>query len=88
MARNIGTFNFPANFEVTKLGPIDARSQTGLKSELTDGSLPFPYLGMLVSVTDDTAENNGLYLLTAADATLDNSWSKLSASPSNNVDGF
>ena len=80
MARNIGTFNFPANFEVTKLGPIDARSQTGLKSELTDSSLPFAYLGMLVSVTDDTAENNGLYMLTSADATQPASWSKIDSS--------
>ena len=82
MARNIGTFNFPANFEVTKLGPIDARSQTGLKSELTDSSLPFAYLGMLVSVTDDTAENNGLYMLTSADATQAASWSKIDSSGS------
>lgn len=76
MARNTGTFTFPANFEVTKLGPIDARSTTGLKSELTDSSLPFAYLGMVVAVTEDTVENNGLYLLVAADATQIASWTK------------
>ena len=69
MARPIGTFNFPANFEVNKLGPLDARAVTPLATQLIDSSLPFAYLGMLVSVTEDTAEKNGLYMLTSADAT-------------------
>ena len=79
MSRNIGTFNFPANYEVNKLGPLDARAVTPLKSELIDSSLPFPYLGMVVAVTEDTSPNNGLYLLTSADATLIASWTKVEA---------
>ena len=77
MARPIGTFNFPANFEVNKLGPLDARAVTPLATQLIDSSLPFAYLGMLVSVTEDTAEKNGLYMLTSADATQLVSWTKL-----------
>jgi hypothetical protein len=61
MARTTGTFTFPSNFEVTKAAPLDARASTPLKSELTDGSLPFPYLGMLVAVTEDSTSNTGLY---------------------------
>jgi hypothetical protein len=80
MARTTGTFTFPSNFEVTKAAPLDARASTPLKSELTDGSLPFPYLGMLVAVTEDSTSNTGLYLLSAADATNANSWIKVDSS--------
>jgi len=80
MARTTGTFTFPSNFEVTKAAPLDARASTPLKSELTDGSLPFPYLGMLVAVTEDSTSNTGLYLLSAADATNVNSWIKVDSS--------
>jgi len=83
--RNTGTFEFPANFEVTKQGPLDARLTTPELVHLTNpntGSagtfLPFRYTGMLVAVTGDTAENNGLYLLTGADASLIASWTKIS----------
>jgi hypothetical protein len=82
MSRNIGTFNFPANFEVNKLGPLDARSVTPLKSELTDSSLPFAYVGMLVSVTEDSSSNNGLYMLSAADDTQVSSWQKVGSESS------
>ena len=75
MSRTIGTFEFPANFEVKKQAPLDARLTTPLLSELTDSSLPFPYKGMVVAVTDDTSSsNNGLYQLVAADATDINNW--------------
>ena len=80
MARTTGTFTFPSNFEVTKAAPLDARASTPLKSELTNGSLPFPYLGMLVAVTEDSTSNTGLYLLSAADATNANSWIKVDSS--------
>jgi len=80
MARTTGTFTFPSNFEVTKAAPLDARASTPLKSELTNGSLPFPYLGMLVAVTEDSTSNTGLYLLSAADATNVNSWIKVDSS--------
>ena len=75
MSRTIGTFEFPANFEVKKQAPLDARLATPLLSELTDSSLPFPYKGMVVAVTDDTSSsNNGLYRLTDSDATDINNW--------------
>jgi len=77
MARNTGTFDFPANFEVNKLGPLDARTVTPLACELTDSSLPFAYHGMLVSVTDDTTANNGLYMLSATDATCVDNWQRI-----------
>ena len=87
MARPIGTFNFPANFEVNKLGPLDARAVTPLATQLIDSSLPFAYLGMLVSVTEDTAEKNGLYMLTNADATQLLSWTKLGEGGGTTVTG-
>ena len=78
MARTTGTFEFPSNFEVTKAAPLDARLATGLLSELTDSSLPFPYKGMVVAVTDDsTIDNNGVYVLSGGDATDITNWSKI-----------
>ena len=75
MSRTIGTFEFPANFEVKKQAPLDARLTTPLLSELTDSSLPFPYKGMVVAVTDDTtSSNNGLYQLTGTDDTDISNW--------------
>jgi hypothetical protein len=80
MSRTTGTFEFPANFEVTKQAPLDARLTTPLLSELTDSSLPFPYKGMVVAVTDDsTSSNNGLYQLIDDDATDINNWESVGA---------
>ncbi len=80
MSRTTGTFEFPANFEVKKQAPLDARLTTPLLSELTDSSLPFPYKGMVVAVTDDTtSSNNGLYQLTDADDTNINNWERVGA---------
>ena len=59
-----GVFNFSANFEALIAAPLDARGTVVNYSELTDSSLPYPYLGMVVAVTSDaTATNNGLYIL-------------------------
>jgi len=77
MARNTGTFEFPSNFEVQKAGPLDARTQTGLKSELT--GLPFAYKGMIVSVTDDSNDNNGTYTLNDTDGSVLLNWSKIAS---------
>ena len=77
MARNTGTFEFPSNFEVKKAAPLDARTQTGLKSELT--GLPFAYKGMIVSVTDDTNDNNGTYVLNDENGTLLSNWEKIAS---------
>ena len=84
MARNTGTFEFPSNFEVKKSAPLDARTQTGLKSELT--GLPFAYKGMIVSVTDDTDDNNGTYVLNDADGSLLNNWSKIASTTVTDLD--
>ena len=83
MARNTGTFEFPSNFEVKKAAPLDARTQTGLKSELT--GLPFAYKGMIVSVTDD-GDNNGTYVLNDADGSLLNNWSKIASTTVTDLD--
>ena len=54
MARELGTFEFPSNFEVKKAGPIDAR---GLVTEISDlVNTPFQYYGQIVRV-----EGLGLY---------------------------
>ena len=82
MSRQLGTFNFNNNLEVGIQGPLDARSTTPSKSQLTNGSLPQAYIGMLVVVTSDGA-NNGLYRLTAADATNANNWEKVGGSEFN-----
>lgn len=84
MARNTGTFEFPSNFEVKKAAPLDARTQTGLKAELT--GLPFPYKGMIVSVTDDTGDNNGTYVLNDTDGSLLNNWTKIASTTVTNLD--
>ena len=84
MARSTGTFTFPANFEVEKAAPLDARVATGLKSELT--GLPFPYKGMIVSVTDDTTDNNGTYVLNDTDGGVLANWSKVAGTTVTNLD--
>jgi hypothetical protein len=67
--RQLGMFTFNANFEVGFLGPLDARITTPEYSQLTDGSIPFPYPGMLVAVTSDTdTSKNGVWLLTDTSA--------------------
>ena len=84
--RNTGLIVLNANFEVGYLGPLDARVTTPELAHLTNpdsGSpgtfLPYPYPGMLVAVTADPIDsaNNGLYLLTGADASQIASWTKI-----------
>ena len=73
-----GVFNFSANFEALIAAPLDARGTVVNYSELTDSSLPYPYLGMVVAVTGDaTATNNGLYILKALPATVSGNWYKI-----------
>ena len=69
MARIPGTFPFSANYEATIQGPLDARLVVGTLNDLTlstgIGYIPYPYKGMIVSVTSDSnANNNGVYVLT------------------------
>lgn len=84
MARPTGDVNpFNLNFEIGKQAPIDARTVVALKSELT--STPFAYLGMMISVTSDGA-NNGVYLLTTGDGTTLSDWDKFSSGTVTDID--
>ena len=86
MARNQGTFDFSANLEVLKQGPLDARTTVESKSELT--GLPFSYIGMVVSVTSDTTpENNGVYVLQDTDGTSLANWTQLGTGSGTSGDG-
>jgi hypothetical protein len=71
LTRTPGVFNFSANFEALIAAPLDARTTVPYLSHLTDGAtIPYPYLGMVVSVTSDvTASNNGIYYCTDIGAT-------------------
>jgi hypothetical protein len=76
-----GVFNFSANFEALIAGPLDARSTVFTVSELTNSTLPYPYLGMTVAVTSDPIlSENGVWILKALPATIKNNWFKLSDS--------
>ena len=81
MSRTEGTFDFPSNFECKTTGPIDARTTTPSFSHLTDSSIPFKYLGMLVAVTNNSSDTskNGLYLLSANNGTSESDWTKVGA---------
>lgn len=58
-----GTFNFSSNYEALISAPLDARLSVPEFTGLTDGtSIPYPYLGMLVAVTEDPDnDKNGVY---------------------------
>ena len=84
MSRNVGDFIFPANFEVTKVEPLDGRQLVGTKADLTgvttwnqSGGV-WLYDGAIVSVGQDpVADNNGIYFLASASTYTDiNSWVK------------
>lgn len=73
--RSKGTFNFSQNFEVFKTAPLDARLTTPEYSQLSDGSIPKVYEGMIVAVTGDTTPSlNGAYLKTGPGVS---EWTKL-----------
>lgn len=96
MARLIGTQYTGAPFETTSAAPLDAKTNTALKSDLYTAStwqVPsgvnqgkmFCYYGMLVYVGNDTAENNGLYVLKNSgandanvDALVESNWERIS----------
>jgi hypothetical protein len=73
-----GVFNFSANYEPLIAGPLDARLTVVNVSELTNNSLPYPYLGMPVIVTSDPDEKeNGLWVLVKLPATLKENWRQI-----------
>lgn len=76
MARNKGTFQFAANFEIKAAEALDPRMVVNTFSDLTnketwpyDGDTLYVYNGMVVSVIDDGA----LYMLINKDNVLDKS---------------
>jgi hypothetical protein len=86
--RSPGVFNFSSNFEALIAAPLDARGAVQSYSELTDSSLPYPYVGMVVAVTSDTgATTNGLYILKATPATVSGNWYKLSEGSGTTITG-
>lgn len=94
MANRIpGVFNFSSNFETLIAAPLDARLTVPVKAALTDGvTIPYPYKGMIVSVTDDTFENNGIYHCTDVGtggnfATADAVWVKVVSGIDTHVTG-
>lgn len=68
MARYRGTFSVAASYEPLTASPFDARELVDYKSDLIDpatweqenGDI-WIYTGMIVSVANDTDENNGVY---------------------------
>jgi predicted RecA/RadA family phage recombinase len=88
MSRERGTFNFAANFELLKKGPIDASQLVETYADLTNpatwedsDSLIWLFDGKTVSVSNDSdPSKNGLYYLKdAVNYTSTSSWEKLGA---------
>ena len=85
MSRNVGDFIFPANFEVTKVEPLDGRQLVGTKADLTGATTwnqsggVWLFDGAIVAVgSDSTPTNNGIYFLKDAVNYDDiNSWEKV-----------
>lgn len=62
MARESGVFQFPANFEVEKAGPLDARQVCELLTDLYGLRYTFP--GMIAVVTGESnTDDNGIYVM-------------------------
>lgn len=86
MARNKGTFQFAANFEIKAAVALDPRMVVNTFSDLTnketwpyDGDTLYVYNGMVVSVIDEGA----LYMLINQDNVLDeSSWIRVDGSAS------
>lgn len=85
MSRNRGIFDFSANYEPLYAAPLDARTVVDLKSDLiaestwnvNDGA-NYLFNGLLVCVSKDTDDNNGLYiLLDVTKFNLEESWRKI-----------
>ena len=62
MDRITGSTTISLNVDVLASGPWDARSIIPYVGGLKDNqTLPYPYAGMVVTVYNDTEENNGIY---------------------------
>ncbi len=86
MARNKGTFNFAANFEVLAKSPLDARQVVENFSDLTTAatwedaaSNIWLFDGLIVAVTSDSSitQNGVYYLKDATNYSTPSSWAKV-----------
>lgn len=85
MARYKGTYTAAANYEPLKAAPFDARQLVESKADLISASTwqqsngdIWIYQGMIVAVSSDVnADNNGLYILSNSNYTLEASWTKM-----------
>ena len=83
MSRARGIFDLSGNYEPRVAGPLDARQVVDTIQNLTDtaiwaqGGNAFLFKGLLVSVVNDTTENNGVYELVDTDYTQASSWVKI-----------
>ncbi|MFW6377060.1 MAG: tail fiber domain-containing protein [bacterium] len=82
--RTKGLATVSRNYEPQIGEPFDARLRVGLKSDLTDTNVweapngqVYTYKGIVVSVYDDTEDNNGVYYLKGSDYTQESSWEKV-----------
>ena len=84
MARIKGLFSVSSNYEPTIAAPLDAREVVQFKSDLyarktwLKNNSIFLYNGLRVSVTEDTEQNNGVYVLIDKDNYMEPAaWKKL-----------
>ena len=83
MSRLSGQTSVATNADILMNSPFDTRSWTPYYSGLTDGTIPQPYKGMLVSVYGESdVTKNGLYFCTDVGGngvitTLNTKWSKV-----------
>lgn len=87
MARIKGLFSVSSNYEPTIAAPLDAREVVQYKSDLfarktwLKNNAMFLYNGLRVSVTEDTEQNNGVYVLLNKERYMEESaWQKLATS--------
>lgn len=78
MAQFKGDVQFTSSLVFEARKPLDARQVVDLKSDLTSEVFAtYLYKGLPVAVVNDSAENNGIYILTADDSKVESNWSKL-----------
>ena len=81
--RNKGLLPISANFEPQIAEPFDSRNRVSKKEDLINQDIwkakdnnIYTYIGMIVSVWDDTI-NNGLYRLKSIDYSIEANWEKV-----------
>jgi hypothetical protein len=92
MSRKTGLIPFPLNYEVTFAEPLDSRAVAQVVDNLIDTDYwrapdgkTYLYRGMMVSVWNDTEENNGVYLLLDNDYQNIDNWLRVSGVIDNSI---